>query len=269
MFEFINYAWRPILEILILWGALYTMFHLISGTRAVQILFGLILFAVFFQIAKFFGLNTIVWVFTKLFAFGMIALLILFHPELRRALERIGQTTIRRAFFQRGGAFDGVINACVYFARTKTGALIVLQRDVGLRSFVETGVLIDSRITEELIRTIFAKNTPLHDGAMIIRGERIISCGSLLPLTQNPNVSKTLGTRHRAGLGLTEETDAVCIIVSEETGNVSVAVYGKLTQNLDAESLRRVLRSLFVKEEAKSGGFGISKNISTSKGESA
>lgn len=248
---FLAAFWRPVLEILIIWVVVYSMLRLIQGTRAVQLLAGLILFALIFQMAKVLGLDTINWVFTKLFAFGMIAFLILFQPELRRALARIGQTTIWRGFLQRGGLFDEVINACETLARSKTGALIAIEREVGLKNYIETGVLVDAHISEELIRTLFTRLTPLHDGATIIQGGRIASCGSLLPLTQNPAVSKTMGTRHRAAIGLTEETDAVVIVISEETGNMSVSVYGKLTQNLDGESLRRVLRSLFVPEEPK------------------
>lgn len=261
MFQLVTVFWRPALEILIIWGVVYSMLRLIQGTRAVQLVTGLILFASLFQISKALGLETISWVFTKLFAFGMIAVLILFQPEIRRAFARIGQTTIWRGFLQRGGLFDEVINSCEALSRTRTGALIAIERDVGLKNYIETGVRLDAEISEELIRTVFTKTTPLHDGAMIIQGARIASCGSLLPLTQAVQVGKTLGTRHRAAIGLTEETDAVVIVISEETGNISVSVYGKLTQNLDGESLRRVLRSLFVPEEPKGGVYNILKTL--------
>lgn len=256
--------WRPALEILIIWAVVYAMLRLIQGTRTVQLLAGLIIFALVFQAAKLLGLDTISWVFSKLFAFGMIAFLILFQPELRRALARIGQTTIWRGFLQRGGLFDEVINACEALSRTHTGALIVIEREVGLKNYIETGVLLDAQISEEMVRTVFGKTSPLHDGAMIIQGGRIASCGSLLPLTQNPEVSKTMGTRHRAAIGLTEETDAVVIVLSEETGNMSVSVYGKLTQNLDGESLRRVLKSLFVPEEPRGLAYGFLKFLRVS-----
>lgn len=256
MTAFLADSWRPILEILIIWIVVYWLLRLIQGTRAVQVLSGLILFALIFHLAKILGLNTISWLFTKLFAFGMIALVVLFHPELRRALERIGQTTIWRGFLQRGGLYDEVINACEAMSRARIGALILIEREVGLKTYIETGVPVDAQISEELIRTIFWKETPLHDGAVIIQGGRVASCGSLLPLTQNPQISKTMGTRHRAAIGLTEETDAVAIVVSEETGIISVAVYGKLMQNLNGEGLRRVLRSLLVREEPKKGILG-------------
>ncbi len=261
MFQYIDTFWRPALEILIIWAVVYSMLRLIQGTRAVQVLAGLILFALVFQIAKSLGLTTINWVFTKLFAFGMIALLILFQPELRRALARIGQTTIWRGFLQKGGLFDEVIEACESMSRSKTGALIIIEREVGLKNYIETGVMVDALISKEMIQTVFSKGTPLHDGAMIMQEGRMASCGSLLPLTQNPQVSKTMGTRHRAAIGLTEETDAVAIVVSEETGNISVSVYGKLTQDLDGENLRRVLRSLFVPEEPKGFVYNVLKSL--------
>lgn len=244
--------WRPVLEILMIWALVYWMFRLIQGTQAVQVLSGLLLFALTFQVAKFLGLNTIVWVFTKLFAFGMIAFLILFQPELRRALERIGQGTLWRGMLQQGGVFDELIKACEILSRSRTGALIVIEREVGLKNYVETGTPVDAHVSEGLIRTIFSKGTALHDGAMIIQGERITSCGSLLPLTQNPLIGVDLGTRHRAAIGITEETDSVCVVVSEETGQISLAVYGKLTRNLSGEGLRRILRSLFVNRKPQS-----------------
>lgn len=271
MTQFLSSFWRPLLEILIIWAVVYAMLRLIQGTRAVQLLAGLVLFAVVFHLSKILDLQTINWLFSKLFAFGMFAFLILFQPELRRALARIGQTTIWKGFLQRGGLYDEVISACESLARLKTGALIAIERDVGLKPYIETGVVVDAHISDELLRTIFTKITPLHDGAVIIQGGRVASCGSLLPLTQNPQVAKTMGTRHRAAIGLTEETDAVVIVVSEETGNISVSVFGKLTQNLDGESLRRVLRSLFVPETPKGFAYQVLKflRINLSKTEKA
>src|SRR3989338_7364366 len=134
-------------------------------------------------------------------------------------------------------------------SRMKRGALIAIERDMGLKNYIETGIVLDSKVNAEILMTIFAPNTPTHDGAVVIEGDRIASAGSLFPLSQNPSLPRTLGTRHRAAVGLTEETDAVCIVVSEETGGISVSVYGKLTRDLDEEGLRRVLKSLFRPEE--------------------
>lgn len=243
--------WRPMLEIGFLWFGIYLLLRLIQGTWAVQALMGVFVFALIFQLARLLGLQTITWVFTKLFAFGAIALVILFHPELRRALARIGQTTAWRRFLQRGGLYDEVISVCGVMSKIRTGALIAIERDVGLKSYIETGTLIDANISEELIRSIFHRESTLHDGAVVIQGAKVVAAGCLLPLSQNPSLARNLGTRHRAGIGLSEETDAVCIIISEETGRVSVSVYGKLTEGLDEEGLRRVLRSLFVPEQRK------------------
>ena len=243
--DFILGLWRPILEILIIWWVLYSLFRLIQGTRAVQVVMGVIFFILIFQFARLLGLQTINWALGKLLAIGVIALLIIFQPELRRALARVGQNTMLRSFLQEGGIMDEVVKACEVMSKKKIGALIAIEREVGLKNYVESGIPIDAQVSSELLLSIFYPKSPLHDGGVIIVGDRIASCGSLFPLTQNVNISKTLGTRHRAAIGLTEETDAVSLVVSEETGGISVSVYGKLTRDLDGEGLRRVLKSLF------------------------
>lgn len=237
--------WKPVLEILIIWWVIYALFRLIQGTRAVQVMMGVILFAIMFYLSRFLGLQTIAWVMGKLLAIGVIALLIIFQPELRRALARLGQNTMIRSFFKEGGTMDEVVKACDVMSKKKIGALIAIEREVGLKNYVESGISMDAHVSSELLLSIFFPKSPLHDGGVIIVGDRIASCGSLFPLTQNVNISKTLGTRHRAAIGLTEETDAVSIVVSEETGGISVSVHGKLTRDLDDEGLRRVLKSLF------------------------
>jgi len=194
-------------------------------------------------------LSTINWVLTKLFAVGVLAFLILFQPELRRGLARIGQNTIFNPFLKKGGTVDEVVEACQRMSKIKRGALIAIEREAGLKSYIESGIPLDAKISAELLTTIFTTNTPTHDGAVIIEGDRIASAGSLFPLSQNPTLARSLGTRHRAAIGLTEETDAVVVVVSEETGAISVSVYGKLTRDLDEEGLKRVLKSLFRPEE--------------------
>ncbi len=243
--------WRPLLELLFIWILIYSLIRFFQGTRAVQLLMGLVMLAVIFNIAKFLQLNTINWVLTKLFAVGVLAFLIIFQPEMRRALARIGQNTFGGAFLKKGGTVDEIIQACEHLARNKIGALIAIERDVGLRNYIESGIVVDGKTSAELLITIFAPNTPTHDGAVIVEADRIAACGSLFPLSQNPDLGRSLGTRHRAAIGLTEETDAVCVVVSEETGNISVAVYGKLTRALDGEGLRKFLTSLFKPEESK------------------
>ncbi len=237
--------WRPILEILFIWMLIYSLIRFFQGTRAVQVLMGLLILAIIFNIAKVLELDTINWVLTKLFAVGVVAFLIIFQPELRRGLARIGQNTLFGAFLKKGGTVDEVVQTCEHLSRSKIGALIAIERDVGLKNYIESGLVLDAKVSAELLITLFYPNTPTHDGGVIIQGDRIVSCGSLFPLSQNPQLARSLGTRHRAAVGLTEESDAVCVVVSEETGAISVSVYGKLTRDLDPESVRRVLTSLF------------------------
>ena len=243
--------WRPLLEIFFIWALLYSLFRFFQGTRAIQVLMGLIILAIIFNIAKMLELNTINWVLTKLFAVGVVAFLIIFQPELRRALARIGQNTFLGGFLKKGGTVDELVQACEHLSRNRIGALIAIERDVGLQNYIESGIRLDAKVSAELLITLFAPNTPTHDGGVIVEGERITTCGSLFPLSQNMELARSLGTRHRAAIGLTEESDAVCVVVSEETGGLSVAVYGKLTRDLDGEGLRRVLMTLFKPAENK------------------
>ena len=248
------FLWRPILEILFIWILIYWLIRFFQGTRAMQVLMGLVILAIIFNIAKVLELNTINWVLTKLFAVGVVAFLIIFQPELRRGLARIGQNTIFSPLFKKGGTIDEVVQACEHLSRSKVGALIAIEREVGLKNYIESGLPLDAKVSAELLITLFFPNTPTHDGGVIIQGERIASCGSLFPLSQDPQLSRALGTRHRAAVGLTEESDAVTIVVSEETSTLSVSVYGKLTRDLDGEALRRVLTNLFRSPE-KAGGW--------------
>ena len=241
--------WKALLEIGFIWVLVYFMIRFLQGTRAVQVLSGLILLVILFNVAKILELSTINLVLTKLFAVGVLAFLILFQPELRRGLARIGQNTIFNPFLKKGGTVDEVVEACQRMSKMKRGALIAIEREAGLKNYIESGIPLDAKISSEILLTIFATNTPTHDGAVIIEGDRVASAGSLFPLSQSQTLPRALGTRHRAAIGLTEETDAVCVVVSEETGAISVSVYGKLTRDLDEEGLRRVLKSLFRPEE--------------------
>jgi diadenylate cyclase len=244
MFELLASFWRPLIEILFIWVLIYSVIRFFQGTRAMQVLLGLVILVVIFLAAKFFELNSIIWVLSKVFAVGVVAFLIIFQPEMRRVLSRLG-TTISTGFLSKGGVIDEVIRACDHMARHRTGALIALERDVGLKNYIESGMMIDAKVSAELLLSLFDPHTPTHDGAVIITGDRIASCGSLFPLTQMTDLPTSVGTRHRAAIGLTEENDAVCIVVSEETGNISVSVFGKLTKALDLEDLKRILEGLF------------------------
>lgn len=243
--------WRPLLEILLIWCLVFYVIRFFQGTRAMQVFLGLIILAAMFNIAKWLELQTVNWVLTKLFAVGVVAILIIFQPELRRALARIGQNTFRGSFLKKGGTVDEVAQACEHFSRIRMGALIAIERDVGLKNYIESGIQIDARISSELLISIFTPPTPTHDGGVIVVGDRIAACGSLFPLTQRTDIARNLGTRHRAAIGLTEESDAVCVVVSEETGAISVSVHGKLTRDLNAEGLKRVLMTLFKPAESR------------------
>ncbi|MBN1687480.1 MAG: diadenylate cyclase CdaA [Candidatus Omnitrophica bacterium] len=245
MMDFLLMLWRPLLEILFIWVLLYYLIRFFQGTRAMQVLMGLIILAAIFNVAKVLELNTINWVLTKLFAVGVVALLIIFQPELRRGLARIGQNTFAGAFLKKGGTIDELVQACEHLSRNRIGALVALERNIGLKNYIEGGIVLDAQVSAELLITLFAPNTPTHDGGVIIQGDRIASCGALFPLSQNVDLARSLGTRHRAAIGLTEECDAVCVVCSEETGSISVAVYGKFTRELNTEGLKRVLMSLF------------------------
>lgn len=240
-----------VLDILVVALLIYRLILQIRGTRAVQLIKGLVVLLVAATVSSWLGLYTINWIMNKIMAMVIVAIPVVFQPELRRALERLG----RGKFFARPLYFLGeeaadrlvteLVRAVTIMSKKKIGALIVLEQETGIYDYMETGVKVDGLVSGELLLNIFMPNTPLHDGAVIIRGDRAVAAGCFLPLSENPNLSKELGTRHRAGLGITEHSDAVVIIVSEETGNISIAQEGKLTRNQDETSLREYLENTF------------------------
>ncbi|MBL7085326.1 MAG: TIGR00159 family protein [Candidatus Omnitrophica bacterium] len=247
--EYLSFIWRPILEVIILWYVFYHLLVFIKGTPAVQVLRGLIfliiLFFIFLFIAQQLNLRIINWILPKIFAIFLLSFLIIFRPELRRGLAQLGQGPILSLFFREERIIDEIIEGVYALAKKKVGAIIALEREMGLKPYIESGIFLDSKVSSELIDTIFMPHTPLHDGGVVIENGRIIAAGCLFPLTRNPRISKSLGTRHRAAVGLTDETDALVIVVSEETGLVSLAREGKLVRNIDRESLTRVLNNVF------------------------
>lgn len=248
-------TWTPLtaitalLDIAILAFIIYKLMLLISGTRAVPLIRGVaVILAVFvFSGKRLFDLRAINWLLGSFQTAIIVALVLLFQPELRRALEQIGRGqifAIARSSLAASDIvyiIDEITEAVVSCAKTKTGALVVLERDTGLSDYIETGVLLDSAVTREILLNIFVDGTPLHDGAVIIRGDRVAAAACFLPLTDNPYLSTSLGTRHRAGIGITEVSDAICLIVSEETGTISLASDGKLVRALDEKQLRERL----------------------------
>lgn len=236
---------KMLIEIGILWFAYYGILLFARGTRGVYVLRGIILITLLFIITRQLGFERINWIFTKIFALSILAFLIIFQQEIRRGLANIGQRRWSMFFLRQSEIINGITTACFLLSKKKTGALIAIERETRLENYIESGIEIDAKVSSELLITIFTPNTPLHDGGIIISGERVAASGCLFPLTQNPKISTALGTRHRAALGLSEETDAMVVVVSEETGGVSVAIGGRLTHDLDRESLERVLSNLY------------------------
>ena len=240
-----------ILDILIVAYLIYKAIWFIRRNNTHNIANGIIVLLVVLGLSELFSLTMINYLLRKTVELGLIALVILFQPELRRLLERMGSFAPNRGF--SGTALSKTIEqmvlACEGMSESKTGALIVLERSVRLNDVMSTGTIVNSDVTAELLKNLFFKNAPLHDGAVVIRDNRICSAGCVLPLTKKTNLSKELGTRHRAGIGMSEQSDAVVIIVSEETGAISVAIEGMLKRHLSSASLDKLLRNELIKED--------------------
>jgi diadenylate cyclase len=242
-FGFILPGPLDIIQILIVAAALYYVLRLLARTRAIQMLVGLLLVIGVYFIARFLNFDLIQYILEVVFQYGAIAALIVFHPELRNALARLGQNRMMRVFNRLEGreVAEELIEAVERLARAKIGAIIAVERDVGLGEYVETGTRLQARVGADLIVSLFAPYGPLHDGAVLIRGDTIIAAGVILPLTQYPVTDRTLGTRHRAALGLSEETDALVIVVSEETSQIALAQRGRLERHVTMERVRHAL----------------------------
>lgn len=245
-----------ILDVLIVSYLLYRLFSLMRGTRAVHMFFGLIVLFILSVIAQWVNMIALNWIIASLRTVWVIAFVIIFQPELRRALAMMGQNRFLSQFVsvqETTGVVPEIIKAVSNMAEKKIGALIALEKDMGLKNYVETGTKVDAKVTSELVGTIFTPPSPLHDGAVIIQNNRVVAAGCILPLTQDPRVTSALGTRHRAALGLSEETDAIVIVVSEETGTIAYAESGKLHRKIDLNTLRGdLLKSFGMVAEEKS-----------------
>ena len=244
-----------VIDITIVAFALYKVFLLIRETRAVQVLKGIAIIVVITNLSEALHLNTVYWILKNTATVGVIALLIVFQPEMRRALEKIGQGKLfDKSLFITDNRdvsrlITEIVKAVKNMSEEKIGALIIIEQKTAINDIIETGVKIDAELSSPLLENIFVPNTPLHDGAVVLRDDRIIAAGCFLPLTENPNLSKQLGTRHRAALGVSENSDAIAIIVSEETGIISTASNGKLTRYLDTKGLREILTKIYDKEK--------------------
>lgn len=268
--SFFEYAFRYIrllrisdfIDIFIVAVIVYYIMMSLRGTRAVHLLKGIFVAVMIFMLSSIFHLNSLNYILGAVFQIAMYAVVVIFQPELRNLLEKMGRLRL--------GSFMGlavglnsnkedmapvILNiaaAAADMSETKTGALIVIERDTRLGEYMNSGTVLDADVTCELLENIFVPNTPLHDGAVIIRGNKIITAGCVLPLTANPNLSSELGTRHRAALGLSETSDAIVVVVSEETGKISIALNGSLTRNLNETSLRKALTKLLSADPEKS-----------------
>lgn len=243
-----------IVEIIVIAVLIYYVILWFKKSRAWSLLKGIFVIVIFMVIASLFHLTTILWIINKTLSAGIIAIVIIFQPELRRALEELGKKNVAFKLLKIGNNIDDeslsdqsveeIIRATLEMAKVKTGALIVVARDHDLSQYSETGIKVGAKITSQLLINIFEKNTPLHDGAVFIRDNRVVAATCYLPLSDNEELSKALGTRHRAAVGISEVSDSVTIVVSEETGSVSVAKDGRLYRSLSAEELKKELAAL-------------------------
>ena len=244
--------WTDIVEVLIISILLYKVLSWIKESKAWSLLKGILIILLFVVLAAVFSMTTILWIAKNVFGVAVTAMVVVFQPELRKALEQLGRRKVLSSLFQFDNRIIGerfsdetineIVRGSFEMGRAKTGALIVIAQNDPLTDYEKTGIMIDSLISSQLLINIFEHNTPLHDGAVIVQGNRLVSATCYLPLSENMELSKDLGTRHRAGVGISEVTDSMTIIVSEETGRISVAYEGELTRNVDMDQLREMLR---------------------------
>lgn len=242
---FYNLRLQDAIDIVIIAFLIYRIIDLIRGTRAVQMLIGLAVVFLTYLSSQRFELYTLNWILDNFLSSILLVIVVIFQDDIRRALTQVGT---RRFFGTEPGLqqedLEEIVRAAVSLASKRIGALIVMQRDVGLNQYIEVGTRLEAQVSKELITSIFLPLSPIHDGALIIHHGRIIAAGCFLPLTTNPHVSKTLGTRHRAAIGLTEETDAIVVVISEEEGAISMVREGRITRDVDAGTLRTTLQKL-------------------------
>jgi uncharacterized protein (TIGR00159 family) len=240
-----NFRLQDAIDIALIAFVIYRIIDLIRGTRAVQMLIGLAVVFLTYLSSQYFSLYTLNWILDNFLSSILLVIVVIFQDDIRRALTQVGT----RPFFGtqprlHGQDLEEMVRAAVALASKRIGALIVIQRDVGLNQYIEVGTPLDAQVSRELILSIFQPASPIHDGAVIIHHGRIIAAGCFLPLTANPHVSKTLGTRHRAAIGLTEETDAIVVVISEEEAAISLVREGRITRDVDAGTLRTTLQKL-------------------------
>lgn len=266
-----------IIDIIVVAVLIYQMLKMIRETRALQLVKGIVILLIVLQVSTWLNFTVINYILRNVMQVGLFMIVVIFQPELRSILERVGRSKVGSLIDfaniqlneeQIKNVVDEIVNATVNMSQSKTGALIVLEREIKLGDIVKSGALLNAEITAALLENIFVPKTPLHDGAVIIRNDRIYSAGCVLPLTSNTNLSRELGTRHRAAIGVSEVSDAVVIVVSEETGKISVAINGTLTRNLNEQTLKKAIERALVNEKKNSSELDKIKFIRRGKNES-
>ncbi len=240
---------QDFVDVLIVWFIIYRIMLIIRGTRAAQMLAGIVVIIAAYFAARQFELLTLYWLLSTFLSSFFLIVIIVFQRDIRRALTQVGRTPFSRGSEAMVHSIDELIGAASIMARKRIGALIILERETGLKDYIEAGHDIDAHLSRELLISLFLHESPLHDGGVIVRRDRILTAGCVLPLTKNPYISKRLGTRHRAAIGLSEETDAVIIVVSEERGKISLVQHGAITSDLDEAAVRNRLEAIFVPHE--------------------
>lgn len=246
-------GWSDVLDVTIVAVVFYEFLRLIRGTRAAQMAFGSALIVALFFISQWASLETLNWLIRNMVGYVVFAVIVLFQSDLRRVLARFGQAPFFRYFARSDRAdetVEEIVVASKMLASQRVGAIIVVEREIGLRNYIESGIPLDATVTYDLLATIFQPSSPLHDGAVIVQDDRVAAAACFLPLTVNLRFSKDLGTRHRAAIGLTEENDAYVVVVSEETGGISLVIEGRIERNLDVEQLSSKLRKLVVQRRS-------------------
>jgi diadenylate cyclase len=244
-------GWLDLLDILIVAFLIYQLLQFIRGTHAVQMALGALLLVLLYWLSQFFHLETVNWLLRTFMPYLVFGIIVVFQSEIRKVLAQLGKTPLPGVFGspRTEEVIDEVVLAATTLAAQRTGAILVIERDMGLRSYIETGIALDAYVTYDLLISIFNPGTPLHDGAVIIQGNRVAAAACFLPLTVNPQLSRELGSRHRAAIGVTEDTDALAVVVSEETGVISLVVSGRIRRELDGGSLKGALLDVLEVEQ--------------------
>lgn len=250
-FTIVDYI-ASVVDILVVWYLIYKIFMVVRGTKAVQLINGIFIILILRGLSNIIGLRTLEWLMEQVIEWGFLAIIIIFQPELRRALEQLGRGRIftrqrQKEEEKQEQIVNAIVKACEYMAKRRIGALISIAQETGMNDYIETGILMNAKVTSELLINTFIPNTPLHDGAVIIQDDEIKAAACYLPLSESPFISKELGTRHRAAVGISEVTDSITVVVSEETGGISLTKNGELHREIKLEQLRSMLTEKLVK----------------------